>query len=253
MGETGRDRPPDAAPYRVPRPGEGRPGEARPGAPPPWAHLDPARRRALALSGVRQALEDTGKGPSGGPPRPAGGAGGTTPSAVLVALFEESGETRVVLTRRSESLSRHRGEVSFPGGRMDRGESALQAALREASEEVALDPAQVVRAGWLAPVVTFGSGSHIQPVVGALPGRPVLSPNPVEVARVFDVALAELVADGAFREECWRVPGRAVPGDREGWFPVWFFQVAGEVVWGATARILMELLTVALRLGPPAG
>ena len=76
-------------------------------------------------------------------------------------------------------------------------------------------------------------------------------PNPAEVARVFDVPLADLAADGVFHEERWTVPGRPVPGSADGSFPVWFFDVAGETVWGATARMLVELLCLVLGVAPP--
>jgi 8-oxo-dGTP pyrophosphatase MutT (NUDIX family) len=177
--------------------------------------------------------------------------GSPTPAAVLAALFEEEGEARVVLTRRSPALRAHRGEVSFPGGRLEPGEEVVTGALREASEEVGLDPAGVALAGWLTPVVTFNSRSFIHPVVATLEGRPHLSPNPAEVARVVDVALADLVADGVFDEERWPLPpGRPGPaGAADGTFPVWFFRARGELVWGATARMLYELCC--LTLGVP--
>jgi hypothetical protein len=81
-----------------------------------------------------------------------------------------------------------------------------------------------------------------------------VSASEAEVARVFDVALADLVADGAFSEERWTVPGRivegVVDGSADGSFPVWFFEVATETVWGATARILYELVCLVLGVGP---
>jgi 8-oxo-dGTP pyrophosphatase MutT (NUDIX family) len=171
-------------------------------------------------------------------------------AAVLVALFEEGGETRVVLTRRSSELRSHRGEVSFPGGRIDEGETPQMAALREATEEVALDPSTVELSGWLHPVLTFASGSLIMPVIGVMAGRPHLVASPAEVERVFDVALADLAADGVFHEERWSVPGRPVPRSADGSFPVWFFESAGEMIWGATARMLYELLSVVLGVSP---
>lgn len=177
-------------------------------------------------------------------------AGPAASSAVLVALFEERGEVRTVLTRRSAALRAHSGEVSFPGGRIDDGEGPLEAACREAAEEVALDPAAVQPAGWLRPVLTLSSTSLILPVVGVLGGRPRLVANEAEVARVFDVALADLVADGAFHEERWTVPGRRVDGSPDGSFPVWFFDVATETVWGATARIIFELVCLVLGVSP---
>ncbi len=239
-------------PQVIPRP----PG-ARPGVGAPWADVAPAARRDLGLTRVLGMLERRGQlGPVGGegsdrpPPwvevAPDPAAGPPIPAAVLVPLFEEGGETRVVLTRRSSALRAHRGEVSFPGGRVSPGETAAAAALREADEEIALSPGSVRVAGWLHPVLTFVSGSLIFPVVGVLGGRPEVTANPAEVERVFDVALADLVAEGTFYEERWAVPGRPVPGTADGSFPVWFFEAAGEIIWGATARMLYELLSLAL-------
>jgi len=171
-------------------------------------------------------------------------------SAVLVALFEEAGEARVVLTRRSSALRSHRGEVSFPGGRTEPGEGPVAAALRESQEEVGLDPGLVEVVGWLHPLLTFSSGSLVVPVVGVLAERPVLVPNPGEVERAFDAALAEFVADGVFTEERWSIPGRPGSGE-DGSFPLWFFAVAGETVWGATARMLMELLALVVGVELP--
>ena len=166
-------------------------------------------------------------------------------------LFEEAGETRVVLTRRSTRLRSHKGEVSFPGGRINEAEDAPAAALREASEEVALDPDSATLVGWLHPVLTFATGSHITPVVATLPRRPTLQASPAEVDRVFDVALAELAADGVFHEERWTIPGHLVPESADGSFPVWFYEAAGELIWGATARMLTELLCLVLGVAPP--
>jgi 8-oxo-dGTP pyrophosphatase MutT (NUDIX family) len=276
---------PPVPPQVIPRPPNWAPGD-----PPAWVTIPLTRRRRLDLDRVEAALALAGQvgtdlpvgleavggmvgsePPAGwqdpadpnragaaadpaDPARTAADPADPLPAAVLVALFEEAGEARVLLTRRSSALRSHRGEVSFPGGRIDPGESPATAALREAAEEVALDPRQVRLVGWLHPLSTLSSRSRIAPVVGVLAGRPVLRPNPAEVERVFDVALADLVADGTFHEEHWRVPGRppvnAVPGRSDGSFAVWFFEVAGEIIWGATARILHEL--VSLSLGVPA-
>lgn len=166
----------------------------------------------------------------------------TRTSAVLVALFEEEGETRVVLTRRSQSLRHHRGEIAFPGGRSDDGETPVQTALREANEEVGIPSSLVTPVGWLSPIVTFASGSAIWPVVGTLGESPTLMVDPVEVDRAFSVALRDLLDDDAFLEERWRraQPRPGVDGD--GFFPIYFYRVPGDVIWGATARILTELL-----------
>lgn len=230
---------------RVPRP-----PDAAPGHPAPWAELPQAARRGLGLHALRAALDAAGRSLEAEPPEPRDELTGLEAaaerlrdSAVLVACFEEDGEARIVLTRRADTLRRHRGEVAFPGGRLEPGEAPLAAALREAHEEVGLAPGDVAPIGWLRPIVTFASGSIIRPYVGVLAGRPSLRPQPEEVERCFDVAIAELVADGVFREERWRRPTpRVLDGD--GTFPIFFFEVAGETVWGATARILRELCSL---------
>lgn len=226
-----------------------RPPDALPGGPAPWAALDEASRGGLGLARLRRAVEEhhhvlaeRERITFDGFPDPG------APAAVLVPVFEEDGEARVVLTRRAAHLRTHTGEVSFPGGRLERGEEPEDGARREAAEEVGLDPATVTVVGRLTPLMTFSSGATITPVVGLLPGRPRLVANPAEVEHVFDVSLAELARDGVFREERWRVPGRPVTPftDDDGWFPVWFFELPDDTVWGATARMLVELLRLVL-------
>jgi 8-oxo-dGTP pyrophosphatase MutT (NUDIX family) len=177
---------------------------------------------------------------------------GANPAAVLVALFEEAGEARVLLTVRSSRLRSHQGEVAFPGGKLDRDEGVDEGALREAYEEVGLDPSSVTVVGHLTAMPTVSSNTLMTPVVAVLAGRPTTTPAPDEVARVFDVALADFLADGVFAEELWAVPGRhGADGQPGGEFPVWFFSVAGETVWGATARVLTELLCLVLGVPGP--
>lgn len=159
-------------------------------------------------------------------------------SAVLVALFEGSEGAEVLLTRRAPHLSSHRGEVSFPGGRMDPGETPIDTALREAHEEVLLDPSAVEIVGELDHIATLVSRSLIVPVVGRLAAPPVVSPGTSEVDRIFTVSLAELTRADTYREERW---GPA-PHDHA----IHFFELDDETVWGATARMLVQLLTIAL-------
>jgi 8-oxo-dGTP pyrophosphatase MutT (NUDIX family) len=234
-----------------------RPPHHRLGGPSPWAGLPQAARTGLGLARVvdtvRRARED------GAPAidqemseflrRFSDVDVAQRPSAVLLALFEEDGETRVVLTVRSSRLRSHRGEVAFPGGRLDAGETVQEAALREAFEEVGLDPASVTLVGELTVMPTVSSNTLMTPVVATLPGRPGLVAAPDEVDRVFDVSLSELVADGVFLEEWWAAPGRpGADGRAGGEFPVWFYRAGGEIIWGATARVLTELLCLVLAL-----
>lgn len=167
-------------------------------------------------------------------------------SAVLLILFEEAGEARLVLTRRSSALRSHQGQVSFPGGRIDPGEDPISAALREAHEEVSLDLADVTTLGWMQPTLTPRLQSFIAPIVASVPTRPDLVPSPAEVARVFDVALRDLADPDIFHEEHWHVPGLASLDRPDGVIRVPFFEIEGEIIWGATARILRELLSVVL-------
>ena len=217
------------------------PDEVRPGGRPPWADLAPAARRGLSLERVASALARRGQ--DGAPPK-FGAADESAPRAsVLVALFDEGGEARVVLTRRARTLRAHRGEVALPGGRREAGEAPWETALREAREEVGLDPTTVRPLGWLAPLSTRVAAGAIVPVVGALTVRPALVAQPDEVERVFTVALSDLLVEGAFLEERWRREGLVGPDD-EGFYPIYFYRVPGDLLWGATARILTDLLSM---------
>ena len=245
----------------VPRQLIRRPPENRPGGPAPWAHLPAETRRGITVARVVAALSEGGlarvSSEWSGMKEPwralLDEAEEVRRAAVLVALFEERDVARVVLTVRSERLSTHRGEAAFPGGRLEADEDVVHGALREAHEEVALDPATVTVIAALTPMPTVASNTVMTPVVATLPARPRLVASPAEVVRIFDVSLDELVADGVFHEELWSVPGRpgttGIPGEE---FPVWFFEVAGEIVWGATARTLVELLCLVLDVEVPA-
>jgi 8-oxo-dGTP pyrophosphatase MutT (NUDIX family) len=157
------------------------------------------------------------------------------PAAVLCLLFEEEGQAHVVLTRRSARLRSHTHQVSFPGGRIDPGELEEEAALREAEEEVGLDTSSVRFLGRLAALSTVVNPSPITPFVAAVPGRPRLVPNPAEVERAFTVPLVELVDPEVVRQELWTFPD----GHER---TMQFFELVGDTVWGATARMLSELL-----------
>lgn len=227
------------------------PDDVKRGGPAPWAHLDSSVRTQRTLSVVTRCLHERGRTfDVASMPDMSSDLEGisdtnrrliTRRSAVLVALFEEDGETHVVLTRRSFSLRSHRGEIAFPGGRSDIDETPIETALREAHEEVGLEGSLVSPVGWLSPIITFASGSAIWPVVGVLERRPTLTADPAEVERVFTTPLSALLEEGVFLEERWRRERRR-GGDEDGYLPIYFYRVPGDVIWGATARVLTELL-----------
>ena len=207
-----------------------RPPRTRIGGAPPWADL-PAERRRLSLADVRARCADL-------PPPPPLLPGGGRPSAVLVPLFERDGEARLVLTKRPESMPNHPGQIAFPGGKFDPAldTTPLDAALREAQEEIGLDPASVEVVGALHPLGTVLGQFSIEPFVGVVDGVPDLTPHEWEVASVFDVAIFELLSDEVFREEWWT-------WDESGYErSMQFYELVGETVWGATARILTGFL-----------
>ncbi|MEQ1787150.1 MAG: CoA pyrophosphatase, partial [Acidimicrobiales bacterium] len=209
-----------------------RPLNAVAGRPAPWAHLGSAARRPT-LDDVRRALD------ASGPARRSERE--LLPeidraAAVLAPLYEHDGELHVVLTRRTWELRSHSGEVSFPGGRQDDGDADLwHTALREADEEIALDPASVERIGELDHLATVTSRSFIVPYVGAIDGRPPTKANPQEVSAVLHVPVADLLDPAIFREERWTFPWAE---DR----PIFFFELPGDTVWGATGAMLRQLL-----------
>ncbi len=213
-----------------------RPADARPGGPPPWASLSPEHRRVTAADVARSVRR------LGAPTPIAGGAPpGARPSAVLIPIYDDGDGGVVVMTRRARHLRSHKGEVSFPGGRQEPGETPLEAALRESEEETGLAPDEVEIVGDLDPLATFSSHSLIVPYVGLLAKRPDLVAHEAEVEAILHVPLAELLHDDAFREEQWRFA--------EGYHPLYFFEIVGDTIWGATARILHQLLSLATGTG----
>lgn len=209
-----------------------RPLNAVAGRPAPWGDLPPERRRP-SLADVQAAL--AAAGPAHRSERE------TLPeidtaSAVLAPLYELDGELHVILTRRTWQMRSHSGEVSFPGGRQDPGDPDLWGtALREAQEEIALDPSLVSSIGELDHLATVTSHSFIVPYVGALAEQPTTTANPSEVSAVLHVPVAELLDPAIFREERWTFPWGV---DR----PIFFFELVGDTVWGATGAMLRQLL-----------
>lgn len=196
------------------------------GPPPPW---EPGA--SPELEQVLGAVPDHDR-----PLRPA--FEGARHSAVLLTLADGPDGPEVLLTRRSWEMRTHRGEVSLPGGRIDPGETPTQTALREAHEEVGLDPGAVEVRGELHHLNTWASHSYIVPKVATVPERFELSGRTMEVDRVLWVPLRELTRPDTYRAEVW-----PMHGDER---TLHFFHLDDETVWGATARILVDLLERAL-------
>jgi 8-oxo-dGTP pyrophosphatase MutT (NUDIX family) len=157
---------------------------------------------------------------------------GETEAAVLVPLYVRDDELHAVFTKRREDLRRHPGEISFPGGRRDHPDEELQTtALREAEEEIGLAVDDVELLGTLQPVSTFVTGYLIYPHVGLIEPIP-WKPSPNEVELVLELSLPALVGGYAKR-----------PMTRRGFtFETDTYIVDDHLIWGATARILGDLL-----------
>jgi 8-oxo-dGTP pyrophosphatase MutT (NUDIX family) len=163
-------------------------------------------------------------------------AAGVRRAAVLLLLVHMRGEAGLLLTQRSETVERHRGQISLPGGVVEPGESALEAALRETSEEIGVLPHDVTVLGALDDEETVVSGFALRPFVGALPYPYPLRPSPAEVTRVLEMPVRALLDPGNVRLERW---------DRGGEVRyVYVFTVGDDVVWGATARVMTQFLRV---------
>jgi 8-oxo-dGTP pyrophosphatase MutT (NUDIX family) len=161
--------------------------------------------------------------------------GGLRGAAVLVPIIWHHGAPSILLTLRAPSLSAHAGQVAFPGGRIEPGETAEAAALREAAEEVGLDPRLPIVAGHLPEHLT-GTGFRVTPVVAFLDPPLTLTPDPAEVAVIFELPLATVLDPAAPRRERMERAGLM----REFW--VW--PHPDHLIWGATAAMLVTLAQV---------
>ena len=157
------------------------------------------------------------------------------PAAVLIPVVAGP-EPTAIFTVRTDTVRSHKGQISFPGGSKDPSDdSLLHTALRESQEEIGLDPAEVKVVGELDTFPTFVSGYVVTPFVGLLSKRPELHPNPAEVASILEVPLEQM------NNEIRRDPG-FTHGDRTYPTEAWIWE--GHVIWGVTARIVREFLSV---------
>jgi len=189
---------------------------------------------------VRQALAQPRPGlraQLGMSPRPRASITINAPAragGVLLLLYPRDGRLHLVLTRRAEHLPSHKGQISLPGGARDPGESFEETALREAHEELDVEPASIQVLGRLTPLYISPSNYCIRPVVGYAPSRPDFRPDRAEVAEVLEVPLADLLDPSTVQEEDWNLRGFQVR--------VPFFAVKEHKVWGATAMVLAEFV-----------
>jgi 8-oxo-dGTP pyrophosphatase MutT (NUDIX family) len=153
-------------------------------------------------------------------------------AGVLVPLFVRAGQLWILFTRRTETVEHHRGQISFPGGAEEPGdESLLETALRESEEELGLTRTDVRPLGSLSPMVTI-TNFYVEPFVAAIPQPYVFRAQESEIAEVIEVPVPALL-DPAILEK------KELPGRSE---PVLFYHYGPHVIWGATARMLAELL-----------
>ena len=156
-------------------------------------------------------------------------------AAVLVLFVYRGGVPALVFGKKTEDVPHHKGQFSFPGGVVQHSDgSVIEAALREAQEEIGLEPGAVEVLGLFDDMRTTVTNFVITPVLGLARGEPTFRPDGREIERVIEIPLAHLLQPDAFRVEQW---------EREGvQRPVVFVNYGDDVVWGTTGRILSELL-----------
>ena len=165
-------------------------------------------------------------------------------AAVLVPLVNWQDEWHLIFTRRTDTVEHHKGQVSFPGGGCELGETSPETtALREAQEEIGLNPQEVRLLGRMTDSVII-TRFRVTPVVGVLPWPYPLRPEPAEVARIFTIPLLWL-AD----RQNWEVQPFTPPGAQRTFQVVSYHPYDSEILWGATARMTQDLLTLLGLLG----
>jgi 8-oxo-dGTP pyrophosphatase MutT (NUDIX family) len=164
--------------------------------------------------------------------------------AVLVLFYPRDGQPTLVLTRRTADLRLHSGQISFPGGRIDpEDESAASAARRETLEELGVRTEDLPLLGPLEPVYTIASNFILLPFVAFAPARPTFIPNPFEVAEVIELPLRHLLEPATVENEIWEIRGERRL--------IAFYRFGEHKIWGATARVLRQILDLAGGPQPP--
>jgi 8-oxo-dGTP pyrophosphatase MutT (NUDIX family) len=170
------------------------------------------------------------------PPEPAPAPDQVSAAVLAPLFFKEGEEAQLLFTQRTLTLKDHRGQISFPGGvRCPEDQDLLTTALRETREEIGLDPRVVELLGALAPVATT-TGYHITPFLGLIPHPYEFHPNPQEVARLLLLPLEGFFDPARWSSRAYQYQGRNTR--------VCYWRGDGELIWGATARILLNLLAL---------
>jgi 8-oxo-dGTP pyrophosphatase MutT (NUDIX family) len=157
-------------------------------------------------------------------------------AGVLVLLYPREDRLNLILTRRTERVDYHKGQISFPGGRQEKGETLEQTAEREAHEELGIDPHSIHLLGRLTPLYIPPSNYCIYPVVAFSESRPNFRPFRLEVAEVLEVPLDLLLDSHTIQREKRRIRGIEIE--------VPFYACGEHKIWGATAMVLAELLKI---------
>ncbi|MBN1427027.1 MAG: CoA pyrophosphatase [Anaerolineae bacterium] len=163
---------------------------------------------------------------------PTGDSEHSKPAGVLLLLYPSRDGLTFPLTRRTDLVATHKGQISLPGGAQEEGETPCQAALRETCEELCACPKATCLLGALTPLHVAAGDFTIYPFVGYVPQRPDFKPNPVEVAEVLEVPLSLLLDEKVKALEHWHYHGIEMD--------VPFYRLQDQIVWGATAIILSE-------------
>ena len=158
---------------------------------------------------------------------------GLKPAAVLMPLISGGSGWRLLFTKRSDQVESHKGEISYPGGMIEEGESALAAALRETYEELGIEEDRIHILGELDEILTF-TGFRIRPFVAQLSWPTPLRPNPGEIESVHILALSGFADPSLFKTETWKRNNQD--------YPVYFYEFPECRVWGATAKITKNLI-----------
>lgn len=165
-------------------------------------------------------------------------------AAILVPIIDQGDGVELLLTRRTETLRTHAGQVAFPGGRVEPSDDGVvDAALREAEEEVGLPRDRVEILGMLDDIPTVTGTTVVTPIVGRIVDLPPLVAEPSEVARIFTIPLAAL-----YEAEGWTMTPHV--GRRGKTWPIYYFPWDGETLWGLSAYVTLQLLSLTPRGGP---